>query len=340
MTKGRSRLDWVDTGRGIAIILVVLYHSTNWLAGTGLDLATWANISVILSSLRMPLFFVLSGLFAAKWLSSDWRSLFRVKILLFAWVFAIWSTIGMVVQLTGLHVAGQQVNVKAGVRDLLLSPLVPRFELWFIWALVVCFIVAKATRKVPWIIQLAVTGIGSAVALTIWLNVTTGLTGSAKFYFFFLVGLYLRSAIIWYAAASRWLHAAVLVAWGVLSIALFNLGLRDVPGVYFLNCVIGIFAGVALSRFLTKAEFLQRFGRKTLPIYLAHTPIVILISIVLIGVPPLLTIVAHVTPIVAPVGAALALTGALWLYRVAQRSWLRYLYEPPEVAARVIGGSR
>lgn len=333
-----GRLEWVDTGRGIAISLVALFHSTNWLYGTGLNFEVWTNVSIVLSSLRMPLFFTLSGLFAAKWLTASWGSLLRTKVVLFAWVLIVWSIIGMIVQVTALHVAGQPVAITSAVRDLLLVPIKPLFELWFIWALALFFVIAKATRRVPIVVQLAVTGIVSAVGLTIWLNTTTGLTGSAKFYFFFLGGLYLRSVIVSFSSARPLVRWTVLTVWAAVSVTLFVFGLRGLPAVYFLNCVLGVFAGVALSRLLSRVGLLRRLGTQTLPIYLAHTPIAILIAIVIMITPPLLVAASAISGVLPPLVAALAVAGALGVHGLAQRSWLRYLYAPPPATIRMLGG--
>jgi hypothetical protein len=107
----RSRLAWVDTGRGVAISLVALYHAGNWLGGTDLDVGPWQDVSTVLSSLRMPLFFVLAGLFAPKWLEAGWRWLLRWKVLLFWWVFVVWETIGTFAFPLGLAAADKPIGV-------------------------------------------------------------------------------------------------------------------------------------------------------------------------------------------------------------------------------------
>lgn len=337
MAKG-ERLDWVDTGRGLAISLVALFHATNWIAATRLDVSMWADLSTVVSSLRMPFFFALAGLFAGKWLHATWGEVVRSKVLLFLWVLVVWTVIGMVVQLSGMRAAGEPVNLAAAARDTLLSPVIPRFELWFIWALAVFFLVAKATRRVPPLVQLAAAGIMSAIGLTVWLNTTTGLTGSAKFYFFFLCGLYLRALLLRIASARVWMLAAVVVVWAVVSTVLFVLDLRAVPGAYFVNCLLGVAAGVAISRALVRLPLLQRLGRQTLPIYLAHTPIIIALSIVLLLVPGLLDIVAPIGWLIPPLAAVAGVAGALWLHARLRGTPLRYLYEPIPAAVRVLGG--
>ena len=89
-------VSWVDTGRGLAIMLVVLYHSANWFA-----VPAWQSANSTVSTFRMPLFFAISGMFAGKWLAASWSDLWRAKISLFTWVVLVWSAIGVAVLRSG-----------------------------------------------------------------------------------------------------------------------------------------------------------------------------------------------------------------------------------------------
>lgn len=335
-TAPSNRVPWVDTGRGIAILLVPLYHATNWLLGVGLNIDYWHDINDVLASLRMPLFFALSGLFAPKWLLVNWRTLFRSKILLFAWVFLVWELIGTVVFMLGQVTTGKGVNVLGSIEALLISPVLPRFELWFIWALMLFFIVAKATRRIDPRIQLVAVGVMSLVALTIWPTVTTGWTGSAKYYFFFLAGIYLRNQLLRFGAVrSHTLLAGVIALWAVLSITFAVLDIRGVPGLYFVNCVAGVFGGIALSRVLGRVNLLSRIGKQTLPIYLAHTPIIIVLSFVL-SLPVIFPWVNAIAPVVPLLVAPLAIYLALALYHLCRTRDVMFLYEPPAKLGKVV----
>lgn len=323
-----QRIGWIDTGRGLAILLVALYHSVNWLGSAGFDLGYWREVNEALSSLRMPLFFALAGIFAPKWLAAPWTALWNSKLRLYVWVFLVWEVIGSLVFLVGTGMQGQGFGVRQSLLALLVSPVAPRFELWFIWALTLFFVVAKVTRAAPAAWQLLAAGLLSFVALSGWATANVGWTGSVRYYFFFLAGIYLRPVILRLGTVAVPLAAGIVVAWAGFSVGVALLDLRAVPGVYFANCLLGVAAGIGLSRALTGIGRLAMLGRTTLPIYLAHTPIIILLSFVL-SAPLVNPAVATVAVAVPPALAAVAVALALALHRATAQTPLRHLYQPP-----------
>lgn len=329
-----QRLDWVDAGRGIAILLVPLFHATSWLRSVGIEVGVWPMVNDILSSLRMPMFFALSGLFAAKWLTAPWSRLLREKVLLFAWVFLLWELVGTLTFMLGQVSSGVGVNFLGQIEALVISPVLPRFELWFIWALMLFFVGAKAIRRVPVRYQLVAAAIISATALTLWPTYTTGWTGAAKYVFFFLGGIYLKNYLVSFGSStSRVPLAVAFTVWVPLSIGLVVFDLRAVPGLYFVNCLVGVLAGIALSRALVRVGSLRAIGQRTLPIYLAHTPIIILLCFIL-ALPAFATIVQGVHAVLPPVIAVLAIAGSLALYNACRRRQRMWPYEPPGVLYR------
>ena len=64
-----SRLPWVDYARGIAIMLVLYRHIYEGISRAGLSGQKFAYLehaNIIFYSFRMPLFFILSGVFIGK----------------------------------------------------------------------------------------------------------------------------------------------------------------------------------------------------------------------------------------------------------------------------------
>jgi len=335
-----KRLTWVDAARGVAISLVAVLHATNWLLAGGLMIDGWLDVNVVLSSIRMPVFFTIAGLFAMKWLQGAWSPLLRDKVLLFVWVFLVWEVVGSVVGYAGMGLNGERTSVLRVVRDIVLSPVLPRLELWFIWALALFFVLAKSTRKVDPRIQLAVAGATSFIALSGWVFSNVGWGGVLRYYFFFLIGLYLRDMVFAFSRVrSRTLQSAVVVSWAASGTAMVAFDLQDFPGIYFINCVLGLLAGICLGRALARIAVLSYLGSRTLPIYLGHTPIIITTVVILSGVGAISVAprpLGVLLPVILP---SLAIGLALVVNRLATRVGLDWLYQPPRRLVRALFGA-
>lgn len=329
---GKDRLEWVDAGRGIAILLVVAYHAARWLPMAGIPTAGWQEINASVATLRMPLFFCLSGMFARKWQEAGWADLFRGKLALLLWVFFVWQGLGEVVNFIGLTVLSGRPSVKLAVLDLVLSPVFPRLELWFLWALAIFFVLARATRQVPAWVRLAVTSVASAVALTLW-HYTTGWNGLLKYSFFFLVGLHLRSLLVRLSGAHRLLRLGCLLGWAGAVLLLSSSPISTWPGAYFVVACLGVLGGVSLATFLARVRGLVWIGRNTLPIYVAHTPAIIVCACALsiASVPGTAALQVAAPPVVA----AIAVAAALALHAAAVRTGPgNALYDLPPASIR------
>ena len=92
----RPRLVWADAAKGLCILLVVLHHSTvkHLPAVLPADLSAvgeaWLALTAALKPIRMPLFFLLSGLFAAGALRRPWAQVLTARVLTPYWVYAVW----------------------------------------------------------------------------------------------------------------------------------------------------------------------------------------------------------------------------------------------------------
>lgn len=63
MGQGQNRIDWIDTAKGICILLVVVNHILIFCDFPNIYKEQYARVSDFLGSFRMPLYFFLSGLF-------------------------------------------------------------------------------------------------------------------------------------------------------------------------------------------------------------------------------------------------------------------------------------
>jgi uncharacterized membrane protein YcfT len=74
-TATTRRIGWVDAAKGLAILLVALYHAQQFLRFAGVGSPLWRAFDGLLQTLRMPLFFTTAGLFATRYLQGTWRVL-------------------------------------------------------------------------------------------------------------------------------------------------------------------------------------------------------------------------------------------------------------------------
>lgn len=322
-----GRVAWVDAGKGLAIVLVVLFHTANWTAIMPLDTSGWQAFNGFVATLRMPLFFALSGLFAAKWLTVPFADLWSKKLALFVWVFLLWTVVAVIVFQLAHIVEGEPLSWVGQFIATIRAPLFPRFELWFLWALTLAFLAARLMRRVPSWVQLVVFGLISALMLTdSFAFFVPEWQGALRYFFFFLLGLHLRRLIIDYAERSGWVLRCLSIAtWAIYAAVVAATGAGVVFGVQFVNALLGVLAGVALSQVLARLPGLARLGGRTLPVYVAHTPFVILIvtPLSLWGAGPALQPwVSLVVPAVAAAAVALSLGLKMMADGSSRLSWL------------------
>ncbi|KZX20431.1 acyltransferase family protein [Rathayibacter tanaceti] len=315
----RARITWVDTAKGIAIVLVALAHSVQWTTTAGLAPDAWNDINLLLITFRMPLFFLASGLFAGSVLSRTWPELWRSRLSLLVWTFLLWSVVRFVFFLVVPNPGGTDESDPVA---LLLQPVMPHNGLWFLYALTIFFVLAKLARgRVDWRVQI---GLATAIAV-VWYAVRSTTSegtgniawdGMARYLMFFLLGLHLRSAVIAFVERRGIVSG---LGFGVLFLVLAG-GILAVRGRFPLLTVglvvvsvLAVLAGLIVARFLSDrrgARWITFIGRNTLPVYVVHVLFVSLATSALLlfeGQRWLDAIAPAVPLVVCAVGVAAAL---------------------------------
>lgn len=292
MTRATSpgRVEWADAAKAISIIGVCVLHAI--IAVPGGDQTTWKAVYQVLDPIRMPLFFMVSGLFAHRVITRSLPDLFFRRI---------WFLLVPYLAFKGLN-AGLREIVDPGyqtMREFLRSVVVGDPGLWFLYALMAFNLIAWLLRKVP-------------PALVVALSFVPGLAYGAlrldEFETFneinhivlylpaFMIGLHARRLWLRLGEAadpdrSRSPFAAYAVA-ALAAGAYLSWWVLDATTTGFLGYVIGRMSGVVLAVpiaivaavHLTKVPVVSRvlgeIGRNTLPIYVSHP-----ISIWMVGAP-------------------------------------------------------
>jgi uncharacterized membrane protein YcfT len=335
-------------------VLVTLIHATDWIQETSIRIPGWVHVNEVLSTLRMPLFFVCAGILAAKWVTVGWGELVPRKVAFLALVYLIWQPVGSLAALIATRFNGDELTLVRMLGSLALTPVRPRFELWFLWALALFFVLARASARLPRTPQLVVAaGIAAVWFSTLVPETNLGWDGSAKYYVFFLLGCYHRPHLEGFVEHLGFEASLLLIGgWFLLAAVAETAGIDHLPGVGLLVRLVGVAAGFALARRLVSVTLLSYLGSRTLPIYLAHTPLIICFTWVLSmrlgdGLPDRVIAVLPVLFTVVSIALSLLLhsaltsnsVGALWYAPpAAVVGWTKRLFsgrrQPP--APRVI----
>ncbi|MBT2568965.1 acyltransferase [Arthrobacter sp. ISL-85] len=266
----QSNLPWINTARGLAIFLVVLHHSVQWAESAGYGSGAWLHLTWSLATMRLPLFYAISGLLAVKWIHRPMREVLTLKVATLIWLYLLWQLLTV---LSYLVVPNVSTPGKGDLRELLTAlatPLLPQNSLWFIWALAVFFVLCKLLygRVTPWAVLAPAAAVSSFSMAGMIHTGNLGWDGLLTNFVFFSAGVYGAALIKGFAEwLNPWTAAVILAGWVLCLVLLptadavvLNLGTR----------AVGLAAGISLGVLLQSSKHLGRAGSNTLTYYLPH----------------------------------------------------------------------
>lgn len=321
----KSRIDWVDYGKGVCIILVVMMHST-----LGVEKAigevTWLSSFIAWAKpFRMPDFFLISGLFLASRIDRPWRSYLDSKVVHFAYFYVLWMTIQFALKSKGFIA---EMGLEGTALQYLQGFVEPWGTLWFIYMLAVFFIVTKATLRVPApVIWLA----GAALEMS---NIHTGwmlVDEFASRFVYFYSGYVLAPHVFRLADKVATLGTPALIAglglWAYGNGWMVFNGYYELPGLSLALGFIGVGGVIAFSGLAARTKFLGAIrycGEHSIVIYLAFFVFMAATRIVLLKT----GLIADGGTIALLVTLA-AVAGPLAMHWVVKRTPARFLFERP-----------
>ena len=160
MSESKQRLEWVDTAKGISILLVVMMHSAIGVGEVtgGVSYLHW--IIAWASPFRMPEFFLISGLFLSQVIDRDWRPYADRRVVHYLYFYALWAVIHLLFkQAVG---AGDPVTAISYIAWAIIEPY---GVLWFIYMLAAFSAAAKLLHdaKAPhWLVLAGATALQMA----------------------------------------------------------------------------------------------------------------------------------------------------------------------------------
>ncbi|ROP75231.1 poly-gamma-glutamate capsule biosynthesis protein CapA/YwtB (metallophosphatase superfamily) [Frigoribacterium sp. PhB107] len=334
-----SREGWADALKGLLIVLVVLWHvvlkstlQVDWQLGLPVPGAWGLAVDAVWPFL-MPAFVLVSGVFAAGALARPWSAVLRPRVLRFAWLYLLWSLI---------HTAALwafpefPTFVPRSVAEFVEAVTISPMSTWYLYALVLYFVVAKALRRVPPVVVVAAAAALSVVVSSGLVEVVSNRGQLLGDLVFFVLGASLAPWLRRVVPGARLRVVLGLVAVYAAAFAAVRVtGSATVPGAWLALSLLGSSAVLAASPWLARLRgvgpVLVRLGRRSLPIYLLHMPLLALADHLLAEPLSGARVGAKLVAATAlPVALTAALVGiCLVIDRLAARDGLGWLWDLP-----------
>lgn len=296
---GATRLGWVDAVRAACVLAVVLFHVTSWHA-LALELPpvadrTWTVVDGYLGPMRMPLLLAVSGLLAGRRISLGWRSPSAAERAASSYyLYLVWLAVyvALYAALDAVLDARWLPHAINGPGEAVVELVWPQTPLWYVFALALYVLVLTSLSRVPpWAVLTGLAVVSVASQLGDW---DVGLVEKIPdLAFFFGVGVYGRTPLSRFAEHLDWRRTAAALAAAVTTVAAGSVLPAGAPhaalvlarGVAFL--LLGVAAVVLLIRWSPLARSGSWIGQHTLPIYVLHVPL-LLVLLAVVGREPTL----------------------------------------------------
>ncbi|MBB4619914.1 acyltransferase family protein [Sphingomonas abaci] len=313
----KQRLEVLDATRGIAVAAMVFGHVLLWGGYTYVH-PVFGMVQKGLTSFRMPALMLVSGFLAHSLLSRPFHKTID-RLAHFSWIYLVW-----LVPLLVLTPFGNEFSFSNYAQNL------PRpvTVLWFLWVLTLFTLSIPIVRLLPR--QVILFG---SVALGVanyagFLNIETYSYENAAIYaLMFYAGLLYRPEIeqVLRAEISRSLMVKLISA-AIMTAATAKL-LRSWSGHDLLGgpqrlliCLSVLYLIRIAVDLVPGARRLSLLGRHTLPIYVIHLPLLMIIR------KPIATVNGSLAPLMTTI---LLMAASLLFYFVAKRAHLEWLFERP-----------
>ncbi|MEU6138432.1 acyltransferase family protein [Nocardioides sp. NPDC047086] len=259
---------WIDSARGLAIILVVLFHAVINLDLVGLA-GPWSRLAYTLDTFRMPLFFFLSGLLAPSLLARPLREVLRTRCLNLIYLYVLWCL------LLGIFRELLPHSPPGGFAAIARVLVEPNVYLWFLYTLCLFTLVGWLTRRLPaWLV------VGTALIVSAVFAAGLVSTGDIpwdktfRYWFFFVLAARAAPAVRSIVPRMRATHVIGAGVTYVLVLGFFLYVSDD--RIIFVRPMLGLLAvaagcglGVMIAR-VPALGFVRHLGTRTLPIYVVH----------------------------------------------------------------------
>lgn len=273
----QHRIEWIDYAKGIGIFLVVLGHVLRGLVdsvGTGYQPELRA-IDQWIYAFHMPLFFLLSGLFADRAISKSPRTFLTDRFQKILYPYFLWSAlVGALRIISGQNKGTTLVQFFTGFWTTIYHPI---DIFWFLFALFLISTIFYGFRKlkVPLSLILLAASVlyGVSVIFPLWISWDPW-QRVQTYSLYFVLGAMVRPLL-----ATKRSPKALPMGLGIIGSVLvltlcvhsqFLVTLTPNP----VLALIGLYGCILLAQFMAQKQWLpivQQWGSASLPIYVSHT---------------------------------------------------------------------
>ncbi len=363
-TSGFHRLHWIDIAKGLAIVLVVYRHVFEGIARSGLpakDHALLEYANILFFSFRMPLFFMVAGMFVAKSVASRGiRGFTTEKVSTILYPFLLWGLFQISLQL----VLSKYVNADRDLSsyfDLILRPRrIDQF--WYLLALFNTFLVFVWCRKLLREDGRALILLGCILYyISSLLNANhldAGFLYDILHYFIFMAigshmsGWALSGGVGKIATNTKYL-GGVVVAFAITqaSFLVLNVQANDasyveqqMPVLYLLIATVGAVSIMVFSQLLGNSKLqavLSGIGRYSLQVYVLHVLLASATRMILVK-----GLGIHHVPVLLFTGIGVAISISVLIAKMSEKfgfDWLfsgKWLLEPAMLSANRKGAAK
>jgi fucose 4-O-acetylase-like acetyltransferase len=329
-----SRLAWIDYAKGIAISMVVFRHLSIGMqrAGIAIDPQFYTLIDEVGLSFRMPLFFLLSGIFFRKSIEKRSRSgylLHKSKTILYPYL--LWSFI-----ITSLQIVlSSYSNTQAELINYLHIFTQPWGHWWFLYALfnvsalyLLMHLLGRGAKGL-------LLGVGLALYFTAaYLQDYSVLQDIFSLFVFFALGDLLAKGLLSKQAAPLLQSGKLMICLGLAAIIGEAILFQQLWGknqlLLLLVAMLGSGFTILLSYRLAlwqhpSIRFIRTVGQHSLYIYLLHAPVGAAVRALFLhgaGISTYWIIIL----VALPAGIFLP----IYIYRLCLKLGMQFLFSPPQ----------